>query len=419
MTMNALAIRASGLGKRYRLGAANRAVHYQTLRESFASWVSRRGRGEGGAGSSAFWALKDVSFEVRAGEAVGLIGHNGAGKSTLLKILSRITEPTEGEAEIHGRVGSLLDVGTGFHPELTGRENVYLSGAILGMRRTEINRKFDEIVAFAGTEMFLDTPVKHYSSGMYMRLAFAVAAYLEQETLIVDEILAVGDAAFQKKCLGKMGDVTRLGRTVLFVSHNLGAIRSLCTRALVLSRGGVQFDGTADEAIAYYLSHAGGSGEEDGETSFGPDGLAFDGLLLHAVRVRDVARQVRTVFDASEPIRIEIEYEVRVPLRGMRAVLMVSTQEGELAFQSTDHLAREADLPPGRYETSCAIPGALLNRRMYLVEVSFDIPGLRTIAPRRPYLSFSVSGAGNQGSTYPEAWPGVVCPSLDWTTERS
>ncbi|MGD0679278.1 MAG: ABC transporter ATP-binding protein [Polyangiaceae bacterium] len=369
--------------------------------------------------AATFWALKDVSFEVRAGEAVGLIGANGAGKSTLLKILSRITEPTAGEFEIHGRVGSLLDVGTGFHPELTGRENIYLNGAILGMHRAEIARKFDAIVDFAGTETFLDTPVKYYSSGMYMRLAFAVAAYLEQDTLIVDEVLAVGDAAFQKKCLGKMGDVTRLGRTVLFVSHNLGAIRSLCTRAIVLSGGGVQFDGTADGAIAYYLASSTTVGPKDGEMDFGAAGLAFDDFRLLAVRLRDDAGQIRAVFEPAEPIRIEIEYDLLSPLPGMRVIVMVSTQEGEQAFQSTDHVARGAEQPPGRYRTTCTIPGELMNRRMYLVEISFDIPAERTIVPRRPCVSFAMSGGGNHGSIYPEAWPGIVCPSLSWATERS
>jgi lipopolysaccharide transport system ATP-binding protein len=415
--MSTLAIRASAIGKRYDLGAPDHAMHFETLREALASWAShRRRRHAPDAGT--MWALKGVSFEVRAGEAVGLIGHNGAGKSTLLKIFSRITEPTEGEVEIHGRVGSLLDVGTGFHPELTGRENVFLSGAIMGMRRAEIARKFDEIVSFAGTEAFLDTPIKHYSSGMYMRLAFAVAAYLEQETLIVDEVLAVGDAEFQKKCLGKMSDVTRFGRTVLFVSHNLAAVRSLCTRALVLRRGMVQFDGTASEAIADYLSGSATAGEHDGEVQFAPDGLPFDDLTLRAVRLHDDVRQVRGVFDTSESIRIEIEYEVRAFIRGMRAVLMVSTQEGELAFQSTDHLARPADQPVGRYKTSCTIPGALLNRRKYVIELSLDVPGVRTIVPRQPFLSFAVSGGGSHGSTFPEAWPGIVCPSLQWTTSR-
>src|SRR5262245_55876630 len=221
--MSDVAIRVEGLGKQYRLGAQQERYH--TFADQIKKWTSvrrllrRRSRDEK---RPTFWALKDVSFEVRRGEVVGVIGRNGAGKSTLLKILSRVTEPTEGGADIHGRVGSLLEVGTGFHPALTGRENVYLNGAILGMRRREVSRKFDEIVAFAEVEKFVDTPVKHYSSGMYTRLAFAVAAHLEPEILIVDEVLAVGDQAFQKKCLGKMGEVARGGRTVLFVSHNMG-----------------------------------------------------------------------------------------------------------------------------------------------------------------------------------------------------
>jgi lipopolysaccharide transport system ATP-binding protein len=415
--MSALAIRASGVGKRYRLGGLDRAVHFDTLRHALASLVHRRPDPRFAPGL--FWALKDVTFDVRAGEVVGIIGHNGAGKSTLLKILSRITEPTEGEVEIAGRVGSLLEVGTGFHPELTGRENVYLNGAILGMRRAEIARKFDEIVSFAAIEKFLDTAVKFYSSGMYMRLAFAVAAHLEPDTLIVDEVLAVGDAAFQKKCLGKMGDVARHGRTVLFVSHNLGAIRSLCTRAVVLTEGALRFDGTADEAIAHYLANSVPGSEQDGQIRFGPDGLAFEDLRLHAVRVLDDAGEVRALFDATDSVCVEIEYEVLAPLRGARIVLCISTQEGELAFQSTDHQARDADQAPGRYATRCTIPGALLNRRMYVVEVGFEIPLQRILAPRRSYVSFTVSGGGNHGSTFPEAWPGVVCPSLHWVTERS
>src|SRR3989454_14034 len=230
-----VAIRCQGLGKQYRLGPRQR---YRALRDTlpalalapFRGLRSAIGFGRPTAQGATLWALRDVSFEVSAGEIVGIIGANGAGKSTLLKILSRITEPTEGQAEIHGRVGSLLEVGTGFHPELSGRENVYLNGAILGMRRAEIEKKFDEIVAFSEVEKFVDMPVKHYSSGMYLRLAFAVAAHLETEILLVDEVLAVGDVEFQKKCLGKMEDVSKQGRTVLFVSHNMHAIRRLCAR---------------------------------------------------------------------------------------------------------------------------------------------------------------------------------------------
>ena len=257
--MSELAVRVEGLGKEYRLGAQRE--RYSTLRDQLNKLASAplralRGRGERSEQDPPFWALKDVSFEVKRGEVVGIIGRNGAGKSTLLKILSRITEPTEGEVDISGRVGSLLEVGTGFHPELTGRENVYLNGAILGMRRAEIARKFDEIVAFAEVEKFIDTPVKHYSSGMYMRLAFAVAAHLEPEILIVDEVLAVGDMEFQKKCLGKMGEVAKGGRTVLFVSHNMHAIKSLCTQGILLQAGRVFFDGSALASVSKYLDQA-------------------------------------------------------------------------------------------------------------------------------------------------------------------
>src|SRR5256884_3462490 len=250
--MSDVAIGVAGLGKQYQIGG-DRKPPYKTIRESITDMVLdplRRLRAGLSAdavnGEQALWALKDVSFEVNRGEVVGIIGRNGAGKSTLLKILSRITEPTEGQAEIVGRVGSLLEVGTGFHPELTGRENVYLNGAILGMKRSEIDRRFDEIVAFSEIERFLETPVKHYSSGMYARLAFAVAAHLEPEILLVDEGLAVGDAAFQKKCLGKMGDVAKAGRTVLFVSHNMAAVRSLCSRAFLLSDGRILSSGAAN-----------------------------------------------------------------------------------------------------------------------------------------------------------------------------
>jgi lipopolysaccharide transport system ATP-binding protein len=411
--MSSPAIAASGIGKRYQLGSGDLAVNFRTMAETIASWA----RTHAPSPPRTFWALRDVGFSIAAGEMVGIIGQNGAGKSTLLKVLSRITEPTEGEVTIRGRVGSLLEVGTGFHWELTGRENVYLNGAILGMRRAEVARKFDEIVAFSGVEAFLDTPVKHYSSGMYMRLAFAVAAHLEPDILIVDEVLAVGDAAFQKKCLGKMGDVAKDGRTVLFVSHNLGAIRSLCTRGLVLEAGRVQFDGTSDEAIARYLALSAAGGASDGRIGFEP-GLAFDGLVLHGVRIVDSTGGVRALYDATEPIRVEVDYELRVGLRAVRTVLALATQEGDLAFQSTDHSTLEVEQPPGRYRVSCTLPGGLLNRRMYVLEVSFDVPGERIVAPRRPYLSFVVSGGGNHGSTFPEPWPGVVCPKLAWEAKR-
>jgi lipopolysaccharide transport system ATP-binding protein len=255
--MSDVAIRVEGLGKQYRLGTQQE--RYYTLADQIKKWTSVRRlirRSQLKEKRPMFWALKDVSFEVNRGEVVGIIGRNGAGKSTLLKILSRITEPTEGGADIYGRVGSLLEVGTGFHPELTGRENVFLNGAILGMRRAEIIRKFDEIVGFAEVEKFIDTPVKHYSSGMYTRLAFAVAAHLEPEILVVDEVLAVGDAQFQKKCLGKMGEVAKGGRTVLFVSHNMAAVQALCTKAIRLQSGKLMGYGDCYHQIQLYQSEA-------------------------------------------------------------------------------------------------------------------------------------------------------------------
>ena len=265
--MNDTAIRVEGLSKLYRLGARE---SYRTLRDTLTNtltapfrWLQSKElpNATGKAEAETIWALKDISFEVRHGEVLGIIGRNGAGKSTLLKILSRITEPTRGHAEIHGRVGSLLEVGTGFHPELTGRENIFLNGAILGMKKAEILRKFDEIVAFAEIEKFVDTPVKHYSSGMYVRLAFAVAAHLEPEILIIDEVLAVGDARFQEKCLGLMQQTATRGRTILFVSHNMAAVQSLCDRAILLADGGVQMDGVPAEVTSHYFSDAESSGE--------------------------------------------------------------------------------------------------------------------------------------------------------------
>jgi len=289
--MSDIAVRTENLGKLYRIGDHQRG--YKTLREAIASAFSvtfhHLNRTPQSSilspQSDSIWALKDVSLEVKRGEVLGIIGRNGAGKTTLLKILSRITEPTKGWAEIRGRVGSLLEVGTGFHPELTGRENIYLNGAILGMKKGEIDRKFDEIVAFAEIEKFIDTPVKRYSSGMRVRLAFAVAAHLEPEILVIDEVLAVGDAAFQKKCLGKMGNVAKEGRTVLFVSHSLGTVRSLCGRAVLLEEGQKKLDAPVEEVIGWYLFQIESS---TGEVLWSPDdedSPVSPEIRLHAVRL--------------------------------------------------------------------------------------------------------------------------------------
>lgn len=297
--MRESAIRAEGLSKLYHVG--RRRESYRTLRDAVADAfkaplrsIRNRSLAAGDAGSDTIWALKDVSFTIRRGEVVGVIGRNGAGKSTLLKILSRITEPTEGFADIHGRIGSLLEVGTGFHPELTGRENIYLNGAILGMRRAEIAGRFDEIVAFAEVDAFIDTPVKHYSSGMYLRLAFAVAAHLEPEILLVDEVLAVGDAAFRKKCLGKMGEVAGGGRTVLFVSHDMAAVEGICQNAFLLEKGRLARVGPAREVVGAYLSSIPASGgppldqrrDRQGNGKIRFTGIAFRSGGVHADAVQ-------------------------------------------------------------------------------------------------------------------------------------
>jgi lipopolysaccharide transport system ATP-binding protein len=342
-----IAIRVEGLGKRYRIGTGGAA--YRTLRETMSGapremmcGLRRDARDlaqkaeASQTGSEFFWALKHVSFEVEAGEIVGIVGSNGAGKTTLLKVLSRITEPTAGRAEIHGRVGSLLEVGTGFHPELTGRENIYLNGAILGMKRKEIARRFDEIVTFAETERFIDTPVKRYSSGMYLRLAFSVAAHLEPEILFVDEVLAVGDAAFQRKCLGKMGDVARTGSTVLLVSHNLTAIRQLCGRALWLDDGEVRVDAVAHDAITAYLKNVQTSDTTIDLTAFvnpyGQGELAVLSISLVDPRYASFA----VAWD--EPIRLLVRLRARQDLAHVGVGIGCATSEGMPVFtvRSTD-----------------------------------------------------------------------------------
>lgn len=321
--MSDVAIQVHGLGKRYRIG---RRESYRALRDSLARAAGapfRRGRAlvdrirghRRQSGAEMLWALRDVSFSLERGEVLGVIGRNGAGKSTLLKILCRITAPTEGWAEIHGRVGSLLEVGTGFHPEMTGRENVYLNGAILGMRRAEIERKFDEIVAFAGVERFIDTPVKRYSSGMHMRLAFAVAAHLETEILLVDEVLAVGDAGFQLKCLNKMSEVSSSGKTILFVSHNMEAMSKLCTRAMVIEEGRLAMTGTPQESIDYYLSaerwnRSAATGEVSLREHRGRT-KQHDGVVrLTSLRVMDHRGGAVWTASCGEPIRVVLGYEI-------------------------------------------------------------------------------------------------------------
>ncbi len=421
--MDHLAIRADGLGKQYRIGG--RQDGYRTLRdtlvESFAAPLRRarklmRGQATGAADlDETIWALRDVSFEVKHGEVVGVIGRNGAGKSTLLKILSRITEPTEGYADVYGRVGSLLEVGTGFHPELTGRENIYLNGAILGMKRAEIANRFDEMVAFAEIEKFIDTPVKHYSSGMYVRLAFAVAAHLETEILLVDEVLAVGDAAFQRKCLGKMSGVAESGRTVLFVSHNMGAITSLCSRALLLDEGRLQTDDLTERVISRYLtSGASVSGRCVWEEGVANPGV--DEIKVRSVCVRNSAGEVTALLDVRKPFEVEIEYEVSRPLSHCRVGIVLTTVEGVavLAAYDVDNEAYMGERGPGRYISKCEIPGNLLNPGTFILSIHAGIRRVKSLVSLENVMSIEIEDIGAVGAHVGGRRIGIIRPKLEW-----
>lgn len=368
-----------------------------------------------------FWALDDVSFDIQPGERVGIIGKNGAGKSTLLKILSRITEPTKGRIIINGRVASLLEVGTGFNPELTGRENIFLNGAILGMNHAEIARKFDEIVSFAEVEKFLDTPVKHYSSGMYMRLAFAVAAHLEPEILIVDEVLAVGDAQFQNKCIGKMEDVGQSGRTILFVSHNMQAIRRLCERVICLRNGKVIFDGAVDQAIALYMEQgAGGRTVESNNvviSSLPPD----PAFRLTGIDLRQNGGQVNLIVDNDHDLDIIFSYEVLERTSGLRVYFDLLDEQGSLIFRSFND--EDYDGIPvanaGRYVSHAVIPRELLGPKRYVLQVGAGIHNVRQCIPDG-LIAFDIDI--NHTSRYNRAYAadtfrGLLAPVLNWETK--
>jgi len=425
--MSNLAIRATNLGKQYRIGAT--PDRYNTLRDSIMgvikSPIRRIRQGllpSGEEEKDIIWALKDVSFEVTQGQVLGVIGRNGAGKSTLLKVLSRVTEPSAGEVEIYGRVGSLLEVGTGFHPELTGRENIYLNGAILGMKREEIVLKFDEIVDFSGVEKFIDTPVKRYSSGMYLRLAFAVAAHLEPEILVVDEVLAVGDAEFQRKCLGKMNDVAQQGRTVLFVSHNMSAILRLTQESIVLERGQIVLRGPTVEAVDYYMS-AGFSKTGERLWLAGESDRSSHPFVPIALRVRDSESRVVDVVRSAEPITIEIEYQLKESIQGLRVGLYLLSMRGEFVFTSfdTDDPAKFENYgvrKAGRYVSRCSIPADTLNEGRYALGVNASSYMVRRYFQDERALTFTVDAVGAPGKQWPETRLGLIRPRLDWMIEE-
>jgi lipopolysaccharide transport system ATP-binding protein len=408
------AIRVENISKKYilqhQVGGRSRYVALRDVLAQKFNSLFRRGPGPD-ASREEFWALKDVSFEIKQGEAVGIIGRNGAGKSTLLKILSRITKPTKGRIEIEGRVASLLEVGTGFHPELTGRENIFLNGAILGMHRAEIKKKFDEIVAFAEVEKFLDTPVKHYSSGMYMRLAFAVAAHLEPEILIVDEVLAVGDAQFQKKCLGKMQDVsTKEGRTVLFVSHNMTAVQTLCRRALMLAGGRLVADDSVAPVVARYLREAQGSSEvkqwDDPQTAPG-NGL----IRIKHVRVLPDGDPAGGLLTMQTPLNIETEYWVVKAGAATHLTYHLINDQGIIVLTSG---CPSQIRQPGIYKADCTIPGSLLNSGGYYLKLLIVENENQVTYEKEGIASFTVVDAAERNHACLGREPGVVQPVLNW-----
>jgi lipopolysaccharide transport system ATP-binding protein len=417
-------IRAEGLAKKYVIGAGGEP--YQTLREALTSAVrsplGRLRRAAARQRGEEIWALKDVGFEVRPGEVVGLIGRNGAGKSTLLKILSRIIEPTRGRVELYGRVGSLLEVGTGFHPELTGRENVYLNGAILGMAKAEIDRKFDEMVAFAEVEKFIDTPVKRYSSGMHMRLAFAVAAHLEPEVLLVDEVLAVGDARFQRKCLNKMEDVGHEGRTVLFVSHNMPAVTRLCPRAIMLDGGVVLSDGPSYEVVGAYLN----SGLGTTAAREWPDPAKAPGnevARLRAVRVRAGDGRVCDAADIRRPVGVEMEFDVLEPGHVLVPNYHFFNEEGLYLFvtHELDTRWRREARAAGRYASTVWIPGNFLAEGTLIVGAALSSYEPTPVVHfyERDAVAFQVidSTDGNSArGDFGGSVPGVIRPTFQWTS---
>lgn len=380
---------------------------YLNLRDSLAGFFRKNEKSE-------FWALNGVSFRVEPGESIGIIGKNGAGKSTLLKILSQITPPTNGKITARGRIASLLEVGTGFHAELTGRENIFMNGSILGMKRSEILKNFDDIVSFSGVEEFLDTPLKHYSSGMQLRLAFAVAAFLENEILIIDEVLAVGDADFQKKCMGKMDEVSKSGRTVLFVSHNIGAVKSLCSRGLVLNKGKLEFDGNITDAVSYYQQM--NYSENKLFKTFDSD-PAFQNDNIQLVSIRAGAEKTDTL-TVTQPIPFEITFNCFVPGINLDCTMEFRTIDEIVVFQTGALISRNRDSKNGQYNVSFHLPGYYLNAGEYAISLIFGKDQRYQLFAVDSCYFFSIENDAVIGSNNAH-FPGVLRPNFEYTIVHS
>ena len=432
--MSDVVISVENISKSYQLGSIGTGTFYGDLNRWWAKLrglpdphLKVGGKDHGNRDGETVWALQDISFTVQQGEAVGIIGRNGAGKSTLLKILSRVTAPTSGEIKVKGRIASLLEVGTGFHPELTGRENIFMNGAILGMNRLEIAQKFDEIVDFSGVEKYIDTPVKRYSSGMYVRLAFAVAAHLDPEVMVVDEVLAVGDAEFQKKCLGKMSDVASGGRTVLFVSHNMGAIQQLCSRVVMLNEGKIAFNDLTGVVVGKYLTMG---LTQQGERLWPEISQApgNDSARLRGVRVLDQNKRICTSFDVRDPVLVEMDYWVLRDLDYLDASFYLYSERGEIILcsidDSQDTPSGERRRPAGFYRSTCHIPADFLNNGQVYVQAALTGAGnhqAHTI--QKDAISFTIidrmDPGGARGNYHAGEWPpAAVRPRLNWSVER-
>jgi len=409
-------IEVESLSKRYRLGQFGAQTMREEVDQLFERFWKRGTTKEGKRASenSEFWALKDISFSVQSGEVLGIIGRNGAGKSTLLKILSRITEPTSGIAYIHGRIASLLEIGTGFHPELSGRENIYLNGAMLGMTRAEIKGKFDEIVDFSGVEKFIDTPVKRYSSGMYVRLAFAVAAHLEPEILIVDEVLAVGDAEFQKKCLGKMDEISRReGRTVIFVSHNMSAIRSLCSRALYMNDGIIAYEGHAARVVERYLLEAmtaKGIWRRKSASPYSQKRAIFEQITVCG---QDEVASNR--FNANEAIFVRLDIQCFEKIASTQVAVRITNSEDVPIFTTTssDNLSSLAPMLQGHHSFRFQIPGTFLSAGRYYLRASITIPRVE-LFDHVVGVAFDIIEDVNHATRFNDDRKGLVTPLLHW-----
>lgn len=420
--MSRVVIKAENISKQYRLGL----VGSGTLRDDLKRWwFNVQGKenpflkiGESNDRSTKgisdyVWSLKDINFEINQGESVGIIGRNGAGKSTLLKILSQVTKPTSGQIFTKGRIASLLEVGTGFHPEMTGRENIYLNGAILGMRKHEISRKFDEIVAFSGVERYIDTPVKRYSSGMYVRLAFAVAAHLESEILIVDEVLAVGDADFQKKCLGKMNDVSKgQGRTVLFVSHNMAAVKSLCSKAIVLENGLITKNDYVENAVAYYLS---GNSESQNHKIFSNE---YDKpeFTLHQIFLNPKGGNSDEVLDEYQEIEINTHFTLKKVKSKLHVTFVINNESGESLF-TFSHSTLGIDLKQGLNKIKCKFPKGFLNIGTYYLNFYVIENSKSTLFVEKDIMVFNIQEGQREIGSWMGKEPGFIKPIFDWTIE--